>query len=45
MLYGVAPSDPLSLSAGPAMLALVAVAALALPAARAALVDPAEAIR
>jgi ABC-type antimicrobial peptide transport system permease subunit len=45
MLFGVAPSDPLSLSAGPAMLALVAVAALALPAARAALVDPAEAIR
>jgi putative ABC transport system permease protein len=45
MLFGVAPSDPLSLAAGPAMLALVAVAALALPAARAALVDPAEAIR
>jgi len=44
-LYGVRPSDPLTLVAGAALLVLVAVAAACWPARRAAKIDPMEALR
>jgi ABC-type antimicrobial peptide transport system permease subunit len=45
LLYEVAPSDPLSLTAATGILALVAMLACAVPALRAARVAPAEALR
>jgi ABC-type lipoprotein release transport system permease subunit len=45
LLYEVAPSDPLSLTAATGILALVAMLACAAPALRAARVAPAEALR
>jgi putative ABC transport system permease protein len=44
-LFGVTPWDPMMLSAAPALLALAALIAAAIPAHRAASVDPAEALR
>jgi predicted permease len=44
-LYGVTPSDPLTLSAGAALLVIVAVSAACWPAHRAAKTDPMEALR
>ncbi|MGE5245680.1 MAG: ADOP family duplicated permease [Betaproteobacteria bacterium] len=45
LLFGVTPLDPLAFLAAPLALVLVAVVACALPARRAATVDPAEALR
>jgi putative ABC transport system permease protein len=45
LLFGVAPYDPITLFAAPAALVLVALVACALPAARAARVDPMIALR
>jgi ABC-type lipoprotein release transport system permease subunit len=45
LLYEVAPSDPLSLTAATGILALLAMLACAAPALRAARVAPAEALR
>lgn len=45
MLYGVAPRDPLTLTAVPLLFATVALAACWVPAARAARVPPTEALR
>jgi predicted permease len=45
LLYGVGPSDPLSLAAAAMLVALVAAIAAFVPAARAARVDPAVALR
>jgi ABC-type antimicrobial peptide transport system permease subunit len=45
LLYEVAPSDPLSLTAATGILALVAMLACAVPALRAARMAPAEALR
>jgi putative ABC transport system permease protein len=44
-LFGVTPWDPMILSAAPVLLALAALIAAAIPAHRAASVDPAEALR
>ncbi len=44
-LFEIAPADPLSLLAAPALLAAVALLAAALPARRAATIDPARALR
>jgi ABC-type lipoprotein release transport system permease subunit len=44
-LYGVAVSDPLTLAAGSVVVLLIATAASAVPAMRAASVDPADALR
>jgi ABC-type antimicrobial peptide transport system permease subunit len=45
MLYGVSPRDPLTLLAGPSVLAAVALVAIFLPARRAMRVDPIAALR
>jgi len=45
LLYGVAPSDPRSLAAAAAFVALVAAVAIAIPLARATHVEPAAALR
>jgi putative ABC transport system permease protein len=45
LLYGLGPTDPVTYGAVAAALALVALAACALPAARAARVDPVIALR
>lgn len=45
LLYGVKPGDPITSVAAPAVLALVALGACALPALRASRVNPAEALR
>ena len=45
MLFGIGPTDPLSLGAAIVTLAAVAAAATLLPAWRAACVDPAVALR
>lgn len=45
LLYGVEPTDPLTLVAGEALLIVAALAAAVLPARRAATVDPIEALR
>jgi ABC-type lipoprotein release transport system permease subunit len=45
LLFGVTPLDVRSFVAGPALLLLVALLSTALPARRAARVDPAEALR
>ena len=45
ILYGVQPSDPLTLAAVTALVALVSLGACLLPARRAAAVDPAESLR
>jgi putative ABC transport system permease protein len=45
LLYGVQPSDPSTLAAVTALVALVSLAACLLPARRAAAVDPAESLR
>ncbi|MEI9972539.1 MAG: ABC transporter permease [Ignavibacteriota bacterium] len=45
LLYGVAPSDPLSMAAAAALVTLVAAIAALIPATRAARVDPAIALR
>ena len=45
LLYGVSPRDPLAISAGPAMLLVVAALAIALPAQRAMKQDPIIALR
>jgi ABC-type antimicrobial peptide transport system permease subunit len=45
MLYEVAPRDPVTFAATVAVLVIVALAACALPAARAARSDPARALR
>jgi predicted permease len=45
MLYGVAPQDPVTFTAVPALFAVVAAVACWIPAARAARVDPATALR
>ena len=45
LLYGVAPSDPVSLSAAALFVALIAAAATALPAAYAAHIEPATALK
>jgi ABC-type lipoprotein release transport system permease subunit len=44
-LFEVTPWDPMILSAAPVLLALAALIAAAIPAHRAASVDPAEALR
>ena len=45
MLYGVQPGQPLMLLAGPALMAVVALAAAYIPARRATRVDPIVALR
>ena len=45
LLYEVRPTDPLTLATGTAVLAVVALAASALPAWRAARVNPVQALR
>ena len=45
MLYGLQPADPVSLISGAALLIAVGLAASWLPARRAALVEPVEALR
>jgi len=45
MLFGVTPLDAVSFLAAPAVLTIVAIAACLLPAARAARIDPAQALR
>jgi ABC-type antimicrobial peptide transport system permease subunit len=45
MLYGVSPSDPITLSAVVAVVVAAAVLAAIVPAARAARVDPMQALR
>lgn len=45
LLYGVAPSDPRSLAAAAVFVALVAAVAIAIPVARATLIEPAAALR
>jgi predicted permease len=45
LLYGVSPTDPMTLSATPVVLLVVALAASGMAARRAAAVDPAEALR
>jgi putative ABC transport system permease protein len=45
LLYGVQPNDPVTLIGVAAMMALVGIAACWIPAARAASIDPAEALR
>jgi putative ABC transport system permease protein len=44
-LYGVSPTDPLTLTAVPILLALVALAATYVPARRAVRVDPMSSLR
>jgi predicted lysophospholipase L1 biosynthesis ABC-type transport system permease subunit len=45
LLFGIGPLDPVSFTATPVLLLLVALVACAVPARRAAIVDPAEALR
>ena len=45
VLFGVSPTDPLTLALVPAVLFLAALLACAIPAARAAAVQPAEVLR
>jgi ABC-type lipoprotein release transport system permease subunit len=45
LVYGVGPLDPLTFVAVPALLCVVALAACALPARRAAAVDPISTLR
>jgi hypothetical protein len=45
LLFGVAPHDPWSFAAGPVVLVLIALAASAPPAIRAAKIDPAQSLR
>ena len=45
LLYGVSPRDPMAIAAGPAVLAVVAVLAIALPARRAMRQNPIMALR
>ena len=45
LLFGVSPLDPLVLASAAAVMALVGLVAAALPASRAARVDPATALR
>ena len=45
LLYGVAPSDPISLAAAAVFVALVAAVAMAIPVARATHIEPAAALR
>jgi len=45
LLYGVGPRDPLTLLVGPALVVVVALAAMWLPARRAMAVDPMVALR
>jgi ABC-type antimicrobial peptide transport system permease subunit len=45
MLYGVSPSDPVTLSSVVAIVVIVAAAAALLPALRAARIDPMQALR
>jgi putative ABC transport system permease protein len=45
LLFGIAPLDPLSFLLAPLLLAIVALAACAIPAGRAALIAPARVLR
>jgi ABC-type antimicrobial peptide transport system permease subunit len=45
LVYGLSPHDPVSLGAGTALLLIVGLLGALLPALRASLIDPIEAIR